>query len=350
MKKILIIEDDTVMRENTAEILELAQYEVATAPNGKKGCMLAKEFKPDLIVCDIMMPELDGYGVLHVLSKDPSLASIPFIFLTAKAEKSEVRKGMDLGADDYLTKPFEDTELLNTIEARLKKIDNLKKEFSRNVDGLNKFLNEAGNISDLQNLSKNRPVSHYKKKEVIFHSGDTPHYLYFLSKGRIKTYKTHDDGKEFITNMYKEGDFFGHVPLFEQKTYTDSALVLEESEICKIPKEDFLSLVYKNREVAGQFIKMLSNQVEEQEKQLLRLAYDTVRKRTAEALLNLLKNNPKKGKEGAVSVTREDLASLAGTASETVIRCLSEFKEDEFIEINGREIVILDQKGLESVQ
>lgn len=350
MKKILLIEDDIVMRENTAEILELAQYEVATAPNGKKGSILAKEFKPDLIVCDIMMPELDGYGVLHILSKDPTTASIPFIFLTAKAEKSEVRKGMDLGADDYLTKPFEDTELLNTVEARLKKISVLKKEFSRNVEGLNQFFAEAGDLQELQNLSKDRPLSKYKKKEVIFHSGDVPHYLFFLNKGRVKTYKTHDDGKEFITNVYQAGDFFGHVALFEEKPYTDSALVLEESEICKIPKEDFLSLVYKNREVATKFIKMLSNQVEEQEKQLLRLAYDTVRKRTAEALLQLQRQMPNKTKPGAVSVTREDLASMAGTASETVIRCLSEFKEDRFIEINGREIVILNQKGLEKIQ
>jgi CheY-like chemotaxis protein len=94
MKKILIIEDDQTMRENTAEILELAQFKVFTAPNGKIGSMMAKEVKPDLIICDIMMPELDGYGVLHVLAKDPKTASIPFIFLTAKAEKSEIRKGM----------------------------------------------------------------------------------------------------------------------------------------------------------------------------------------------------------------------------------------------------------------
>ena len=127
MKKILIIEDDKIIRENTVEILELAQYEVASAPNGKIGTALAKEIKPDLIVCDIMMPELDGYGVLYLLSKDPMTAAIPFIFLTAKAEKSEIRKGMELGADDYLTKPFEDTELLSAIQSRLKKVEALRK-------------------------------------------------------------------------------------------------------------------------------------------------------------------------------------------------------------------------------
>jgi CRP-like cAMP-binding protein len=348
MKKILIIEDDKIMRENTAEILELAHYQVTTAPNGKVGSALAKEIKPDLIICDIMMPEVDGYGVLHALSKDPKTASIPFIFVTAKAEKSEMRKGMELGADDYLTKPFEDTELLNAIESRLRKSDVLRKEFSRDISGLNHFFEEASGIQELQNLSKNRPVSRYKKKEVIFHVGDNPHYVYFLNKGSIKTYKTHDDGKELITNVHKQGDFFGHVALFEQRIYSDSALVLEESEIYKIPKEDFLALIYKNRDVAHQFIKLLSNQIDGQEKQLLGMAYDTVRKRTAEALLQLLKGLPKE-KNSALRVTRDDLANMVGTATETVIRCLGEFKNDGLIEVNGREIVILDDEGLANI-
>jgi CRP-like cAMP-binding protein/CheY-like chemotaxis protein len=349
-KKILLIEDDQTMRENTAEILELAQYNVVTATNGRDGSIMAKEVKPDLIVSDIMMPGLDGYGVLHVLSKDPSTASIPFIFLTAKAEKSEWRKGMELGADDYITKPFEDTELLNAVEARLKKTEAIKKEFSRDIEGLNQFLEQAKGMKELDDLSLKRPASKYKKKEIIFHAGDRPHYLFFLNKGRVKTYKTHDDGKEYITSVYKEGDFFGHPSLFDDKAYPDSALVLEESEICKIPKEDFLSLMYRNRDVAGQFVKMLSNQIEEQEKQLLRLAYDTVRKRTAEALLKLHRQYSGEGKNSRISVTREDLAGMAGTATETAIRCLSEFKEDEFIVVHGREITIMNTKGLEGIQ
>lgn len=348
MKRILLIEDDTIMRENTAEILELAQYQVTTAQNGKVGSSLAKEQRPDLIICDIMMPELDGYGVLHVLSKDPKTASIPFIFLTAKAEKSEIRKGMELGADDYLTKPFEDTELLNAVESRMKKAEMLKKEFSRDSEGLNRFLDEARGLQELNTLSKSRPLSKYKKKEVIFHVGDNPHYVYFLNKGSVKTYKAHDDGKEFITNVYKPGDFFGHVTLFEQRPYTDSALVMEESEIFKIPKEDFLTLIHKNRDVALKFIKLLSNQVEEQEKHLLSMAYDTVRKRTAEALLQLLRG--KEEKTTSLIVTRDDLANLVGTATETVIRCLGEFKEDELIEVNGREIIVLDAQGLKDIQ
>lgn len=122
MKRILLIEDDVTVRENTAELLELSNYEVITASDGKQGCLKAHSVVPDIIVCDIMMPEMDGYGVLQELSKTPKTANIPFIFLSAKTEHKDIRRGMDLGADDYLTKPFEEEDLLSAIESRLAKI------------------------------------------------------------------------------------------------------------------------------------------------------------------------------------------------------------------------------------
>src|SRR5690606_36522451 len=121
MKKILLIEDDTSLRENIEELLELSGFEVLTASNGKTGVESALRELPDLVLCDIMMPELDGYGVLEQLSLNESTRHIPFIFVTAKTERFEVRKGMDLGADDYLTKPFEEEELLGAIQSRLDK-------------------------------------------------------------------------------------------------------------------------------------------------------------------------------------------------------------------------------------
>ncbi|HNB82245.1 MAG TPA: response regulator, partial [Chitinophagaceae bacterium] len=107
MYHILLIEDNEDVRENTAEILEMAGYKVSTAADGKQGIASVQKDKPDLIVCDIMMPVLDGYGVLHMLGKNPATQSIPFIFLSARAERSDMRKGMDMGADDYITKPFD---------------------------------------------------------------------------------------------------------------------------------------------------------------------------------------------------------------------------------------------------
>lgn len=122
MKRILLVEDNETVRENTAEILELANYEVLTAENGRSGVEKAQKNEIDLIICDIMMPELDGYGVLHILNKNPATASIPFIFLTAKTERADYRRGMNLGADDYLTKPFDDLELLDAVERDRKSV------------------------------------------------------------------------------------------------------------------------------------------------------------------------------------------------------------------------------------
>src|SRR5688572_5860299 len=139
MKTILVIDDNIEIRENTVEILSLAGYNAYATENGKKGVETAIKQKPDLIVCDIMMPELDGYGVLHLLKKNPDTEHIPFIFLTAKAERSDFRKGMEMGADDYITKPFEDIELLNAVEIRLKKADILEQKYAPSSQGLTQF-------------------------------------------------------------------------------------------------------------------------------------------------------------------------------------------------------------------
>lgn len=351
MKKILLIEDNTEMRENTAEILELANYKVFTAPDGKEGVRLANSEKPDLIICDIMMPELDGYGVLHMLSRTPETAAIPFIFLTAKAEKTDYRKGMSMGADDYLTKPFDDMELLGAVEVRLKKSEQLKAKFSPGMEGLNQFFAEAQNLSDLVRLSDKRRMKLVKKKDVIYQENAFPAGIFFLSKGKVKTSKINEDGKEFITALVNEGEFFGYAALLEEQAYSDSAVALEESEICIIPKEDFFSLLYNSRDIAAAFIRMLSNDVKDKEERLLHLAYNSVRKRVAEALLLLKERYAGEKKETfSMAISREDLANLAGTAQETVIRTLSDFKEERLVDVKGSTITILDADKLERMK
>jgi anti-anti-sigma factor len=121
MTTILAIEDEAEIRENIQEILELEGFDVLTAENGRIGVQLAQQHHPDLIICDVMMPELDGYDVLVTLRQDPNTLKIPFIFLSAKATKADFRKGMSLGADDYLTKPFTPGELREAISTRLEK-------------------------------------------------------------------------------------------------------------------------------------------------------------------------------------------------------------------------------------
>ena len=116
-----MIEDEPQIQANIQEILELSHFSVMTAASGQAGLKLAEETRPDLIICDVMMPGLDGYGVLTALRQQPATVQIPFIFLTARTDRSDIRRGMELGADDYLTKPIESAELLRAVAARLKR-------------------------------------------------------------------------------------------------------------------------------------------------------------------------------------------------------------------------------------
>lgn len=343
MKKILLIEDNEDVRETTAEILELADYNVSTAENGKVGVELAKAEKPDLIICDIMMPDLDGYGVLRILSKNSDTANIPFIFLTAKAEKSDMRKGMNMGADDYITKPFEEAELLEAIETRLKRSADLRKDFKGDLASLNQFLDNASGIEELTDLSKDRKTKEFSKKEAIFRENDFANYLYFVIKGKVKCFKTDEYGKELVTDIYGTGDFIGYMTLLEDGDYNETALAMEPTEVAVIPKQDFLSLLQKNRDVANQFIKMLAGNVLEKENRLLQLAYAPVRERVADALLKLV---AKESDSTKLKISREDLASIVGTAKESLIRMLSEMKKEGLIESEGQTITITNHEAL----
>jgi len=343
MKTILLIEDNHKVRENIGEILELAGYTVLSAENGKVGVGITKQTIPDLIICDVMMPELDGYGVLHVLSKNPATAGIPFVFLTAKAEKDDVRKGMNLGADDYLTKPFDDIELLNAIEIRLKKHDALKNEFNKSSEGLDDFLNQAKGLQELTNLlSDKKQHITVPKKHSAYTQGSYPNALYFVIKGKIKTTRANSLGNELITGMHAEGDFFGYTDLLEDAPYNESAIALEDTELATIPKDDFFALIYHNRDVANKFIKMLSNNVLEKEERLLNLAYSSVRRRVAEALLFLQNTYQKESTDNfSMAITRDDLSDLVGASKETVIRTLSDFKEEGIVQISGSTITLI---------
>ena len=350
MKKILIIEDNNEIRENIGEILELADYEAVLAENGKVGVELAMNKNPDLIICDIMMPELDGYGVLHILSKKKSTASIPFIFLTAKAEKADMRKGMGLGADDYLTKPFDDTELLDSIEARFKKVEALRKEYGNNEEGLNKFVSTAKESHNLETLSANYRPKIFKKKNEIYRVGDYANHLYLVVKGKVKTLKSNDDGKELITGIYTDGDYFGYEVLLKEINHEDSAEAIEESTIIQIPKNEFFELIYSNRDVAQRFIQLLSNNVVQKEQQLIDLAYNSVRQRTAGALLTIFEKFNGAGNNTPIKISRDDLSNMVGTATESVIRVLSDLKEESIIEIQSGRIIIKEPEKLDMIR
>jgi CRP/FNR family cyclic AMP-dependent transcriptional regulator len=348
MKKILIIEDNNEVRENIAEILELSNYKVLAAENGKTGVELALRELPDLIICDIMMPVLDGYGVLHLLNKHIETYGIPFIFLTAKAEKTDLRKGMEMGADDYLTKPFDGIELLNAIEIRLKKAESIKQHAVKGDSNVSAFINNARQTGGIKLTSDDREICDYKKKQMLYTEGQRPKNVYYIKRGKIKTYKTNEEGKELITNIYCPGDFFGYTYILEEINYKENAQALEDAELMIIPKDDFIKLISADSQIAKHFIKMITHNMLDKEESLLNLAYSSLRKKVAHQLLQVfdkIKNENSK----AINLSRENLAQAAGIATESLIRTLSDFKSEKLIDINGSTITILNESKLRNL-
>lgn len=374
MKTILVIDDTREMRENITEILQLAPYEVMQAANGKEGIELARQTRPDLVLCDVMMPELDGFGVLHIMAKDPGLATVPFVFLTAKAELGDFRQGMNLGADDYITKPFDDLTLLNVVEVRLKKGAGPLTDPVIGLDRLGKLTKAILDQTDSrQSLCANYPTTDCNRKYRLFSAGSLPTALYFISRGKVKLYRTDAAGNEYITALSGAGDFVGYMALLEEAAYAESAEILDDSEICTIPKADFLFLISHHQYVANQFIRMLVGDAAELQERLLKLAYQSVRKRVAEALLmyyhkfypvppgsaaglapdddrtadgsgsaavaavdSVLNTSP------AMTLSRENWSHLVGASTETVIRILGDLRTERLIDINASQITLRD--------
>ncbi len=346
-KKILIIEDNDDIRESSIEILELAGYEVIDASNGKIGVELAQRHLPDMILCDIMMPELDGYGVLYLLSKNPETANIPFIFLTAKAERADMRKGMEMGADDYLTKPFDDMELLNTIESRFQKRERQEAFYSKSLESLGILANQAHGLDELKKVIADRKVKLVKKKQIIYYEGDNVVGVYLILSGRVKAIKLSEDGRELVTGMYGPDEYLGIHAMLSEDQYNETAEAIEDTSICLLPKDLLKQLLDNYTDIGQKFIKILSNNLLEKEEQLLQLAYHSVRKRMAEVLLRLSKQQNTVGStETLIRISREDLASMAGMATETVSRTLGDFKDEGIIEKKGSVIQVLDSTRL----
>lgn len=351
MQKLLVIEDNPEVRENIAEILQLSNYEVITANDGKAGVEIALKEIPDLIVCDIMMPVLDGYGVLNILGKHEETSGIPFIFLTAKSEKSDFRKGMGMGADDYIMKPFEGIELLNAVESRLKKMEMIKQKLLPGHQELDQSGHESENLVQVKLISGEREISAYPKKHELFREGQRPRFVYYIVSGKVKTYMINENGKELITHIYGENDFLGYLTVLEEHNYKDNAEVLEDAEIMLIPREDFTNLVLNDIGVSRQFIKLIARHSISDTENLLNLAYSSLRKKVAFGLIKLLEKYKKKDDKKAVvlDLSRENMANTIGIATESLIRTLSDFKSEELIDIRSSKVIIINEEKLRSL-
>lgn len=347
MKTVLLIEDDIALRENTAELLELSGYKVFTAPNGKSGIEKAKKEKPNVIVCDIMMPQIDGYGVLEAVSSEESTKKIPFIFLSAKTEHKEIRKGMDLGADDYLTKPFDEEELISAIESRLAKASIL---------AMREVAEEKRDDENLQNLNQLKnffcdegEVSTYKKGETVYEKGDHSNSMFLILKGVVKTHTMDANAKELVTGLYKADDFLGFTSFDDNIPYNETASCVEETEVVGISKKYVRDILKKSQDVSLELMNLLTDNLSEIKAQLVKMAYSSVRKKTAATILQFAEIMDKKP-DASLRISRNDLATTAGIATESLIRTLSEFKKQGIIEIEGRDIRIVDLESLREME
>jgi CRP-like cAMP-binding protein len=197
-------------------------------------------------------------------------------------------------------------------------------------------------LTTLFNLNTN--VSKYKKKEVIYAEGNHPVQLYYIKKGIIKTYKSNSEGKELITGIYGEGEYLGYVALLEETVYKDIAVAVEYAELAVIPKDEFEGMMETDRQVARKFINLLAKDITEKEQLLLGLAYNSLRKKVAEALILLSRKY-----KDAIKISRDNLAAIAGTATESLIRTLGEFRQEKLIDITEGYITIINESKLKTM-
>jgi CRP-like cAMP-binding protein len=299
-------------------------------------------------LCGILMPILDGYGVLHLLGKHIETARIPFLFLITKSERSELHRGMELGADDYIVKPYNDTELLKSIEARIRKAEGNV----GTIDHLNYRLNQTKNKDiSWDEMFKDVPDRRFKslgKKEVIYSEGDICQGVFIVLKGKVKEYKSHDLGKDLILRVRGKGSMMAFVSLLQGDIHLDNAQALEPSEIMYVPRDSFFLFFESQPKMMLELIRLMSGSLVFERERAVTLAYSSVRKRTATALLRLKTkfHNGNPDVLFTMPISRDDLAAMVGTATESVIRTLSDFKEEGLIKIQGSAITIVNEDKL----
>jgi len=340
--KVLIIEDNKILRENIAELLTLSGYDTTTAEGGKEGIQKAKTEQPDLIICDIMMPHTDGFSVLYALQNQGISDTIPFIFLTAKTDNQTYRQGMNLGADDFLHKPFDDIDLLNAIEVRLNKHQRQSDKTSNNqIDDLNaSAIGEDSFAIVMENILSKSISIELDAGDTLYYQGDKPHFVYYIEWGSIKTYQMNKDGKAYITEVYYEHELMGYKPIIENRKYKQYAEASEKTSIRKIPADRFRNAIFNEAKLKKHFIIHMSKQLSNKEAELLSIAYDSVARRIGNRLLIIGNKHP----QNLIDLSRTELAEMVGTTPETVARTISQFINDGLINTKGRTIRITDNK------
>jgi CheY-like chemotaxis protein len=348
---IVVIEDQEEVRENLLETLELADYNVMGAPDGHEGVKQVRQHLPQLILCDVMMPKLDGYGVLELLKKEPSTASIPFIFLTARAEREDLRRGMNLGAADYITKPFFQDELLRVVELR---IQHAHQESKSTTEGSAIQVgytasNGGGDVAELfSKLASEGRRREYHDRSSIYFVGDRPHSVYQVLSGRVRLYLDTDFGKTITIDSLGKGSWFGMEDIYAGGVHSVSASAHPDAEVLLVDKAHFLEIIDHHPAFVRNHIRQFSQDLALRAEQLMQIAYFSVRKRIAEFLLRFAERQD--GKSSVIDLRREDIAEAVGTTAESVTRVLTEFRKEGLVNLPASGgIELADTKALAAV-
>ncbi|MFZ4263801.1 response regulator [Sphingobacterium sp. HJSM2_6] len=347
MRNILIIESDETLLNKYSDILKLSGYNVISTHNSQKGIELAMNILPSLILCNISIPDLHGFEVLSILLNNPLTSSIPFVFLNSTSSNEVVKKGLELGADDFITKPFQSNQLIRSVEARINKAKNQKWKSLPINESYNITSNFDKGFEELFELISKSKIRHLKKKQTLFYESDYSQWIYLLVEGSIKTYKLTNDGRQLITGLYTSKSFIGVGTLFLEEPLTESAEAVKNTSVYFLLKSDISELLNKHVQLNKYFMILLSNFLQEKDEQLVELAYNSVRKKLAQVLIKLSKTSVP---IDDIDISRDELAGLAGIANETVSRILTDFKEKGLIERNGSQIQILDYNGLLNIK
>lgn len=343
MKKILLIEEQQETADNLRELLGLSNYTVISAGDGRQGVRMAVAEKPDLIVSDVDLPVLDGYGVIHALQQYPETRSIPVIILTTLREKDDFRKAMMAGADDYLSKPYDGLELLRSIDTCLEKHRRRLLDHLAGSPAKPEAAEQAWNPGD-------RDIRYFRKKTQLYLEGQHATQVWYIVKGKVKTFLVHTDGKELITHIYGPGDCVGYVAAVGGGTYTDNARVLEDAALIILPRLEFMDLLSSETALSRQLIRWLAHNATEREAGLLNLAYSSLRKKVANGILGLY-DHFHASEEGRsfITVSRDNLAAIVGSAPESLTRTLGDFKKEKLIDITDGRIYLLDVNKLRNL-
>ncbi|MGE7777103.1 cyclic nucleotide-binding domain-containing protein [Chitinophaga sp. NPDC101104] len=344
MQTILLVEKKDRKRSSLAPLLETAGYAVEAAADGQDGILRMRRSPPDLVICDMDIKGVDGLGMLHVMQQEGPLQLVPAILLMNDWDPRRYREAMQLGADDVMVRPFSGAGLLQTVAVRLEK---------RHLLLQNAAAIDPSDENDFRNVVRafitDRNTVRLAPHEVIYREGETPRYMFYIISGKVKTVKTHEDGKDLLISLYNTGDFFGYIALLEEERYKATALAMDETELALIPRKDAEEMLGRVPLIFQKFVKMLARNLTEKENRLVGIAYDTLRKKVASALVHLRNKYHQGTGQYKVNIARDELASLAGTATESLIRTLGEFKQEKLIAIKGPFITLLEPGRLEDI-